>query len=232
MKTKEIIKKNRKAIVLLSITIPTVNNQQSISIRGTGFIISKEGKFITNYHVYKEIPEGERNFLSVKVIDKDDNKGITYYREYKVKLIDKDEENDIALMQIVETDGNIFETIEGFGNSEDVEEGEEMLFVGYPLATELLSMGFGITMSSNSCIVSSVKKRGVDGSLHLFIIDTHVNNGSSGSPIFLKDSGKVVGVVSGKISQKIPLPDGKVIDIPANIGICIPSKYIENIIKK
>jgi S1-C subfamily serine protease len=231
MKTTELIKKNKKAIILLAVTIPAENNQQSISIRGTGFMISSDGKFITNAHVYNEIPENEKMFLNAKIMDKDDEKGITHYKDYKVRVIKIDNENDIALMQISETDDK-FEIIDGFGDSENIVEGEEVIFMGYPLATELISIGFGITLSANACMISSVKKRGSDGSLHFFMIDTHVNNGSSGSPVFLKDSGKIIGIASGKISQRIPMPDGKIIDIPANMGICRPSKYIEEIINK
>jgi S1-C subfamily serine protease len=67
--------------------------------------------------------------------------------------------------------------------------------------------------------------------LHFFLIDTHTNNGSSGSPLFSSESGKVIGVVSGKISVKIPAPDGKIVDIPANIGLCRPAKYINSLLK-
>jgi S1-C subfamily serine protease len=62
-------------------------------------------------------------------------------------------------------------------------------------------------------------------------MDTHTNNGSSGSSVFSKDSGEVIGIVSGKISTRIPAPDGKIFDIPANMGICRPSQYIKNLIK-
>lgn len=224
MKIPEIIEKNKKAIILIAINILEGDNRGKVSIRGTGFITSKDGKFITCAHVYKQIPPNELQYLEVSVPGKTDEKGITHYDRYKVKLLKMDEENDLALMQII-SEKNNFETIEGFGDSESVKEGDEVVFIGYPLATELLGMQFGITMSTNHCIISSVKKRGIDGSLHFFMVDTHINNGSSGSPVFLKETGKVIGIASGKISAKIPAPDGKVFDIPANMGICRPAKY-------
>ncbi|KPJ56910.1 hypothetical protein AMJ49_03255 [Parcubacteria bacterium DG_74_2] len=147
-----------------------------------------------------------------------------------MKLLKLDEENDLALMQII-SDKNNFEVTERFGDSESVKEGDEIVFIGYPLATELLGMKFGITMSTNHCIISAVKRRGIDGSLHFFIIDTHINNGSSGSPVFLKDTGKIMGIASGRISTKITTPDGKIFDVPANMGICRPAKYAINLIK-
>lgn len=232
METSEIIEKNKKAIILIDIQIPGENNQNKISIRGSGFIVSPDGKLITCAHVYKQIPENELPYLGVGVSGKTDEKGITHYDRYKVKLLKMDENNDLALMQIEAVEKIEFEPVISFGNSELIKEGDEVVFMGYPLATELLAMQFGLTMSANHCIISSVKRRGVDGSLHFFLVDTHINNGSSGSPVFLKDTGEVIGITSGKISSRIAAPDGKVLDIPANMGICRPSKYISELIDK
>jgi S1-C subfamily serine protease len=230
MKISEIIEKNKKSIILIDVQIPGEKDQKRISIRGTGFMVSNDGKLITCLHVYKQIPQSELPFLGVVVPGKIDEKGVIHYDRYQVNFIGSDEQNDLALMKII-SDKNNFETIKEFGDSESVKEGDELVFIGYPLATELLGMGFGITMSTNHCVVSSVKRRGIDGSLHFFIVDTHINNGSSGSPVFLKDTGKVIGITSGKISAKISAPDGKVFDIPANMGICRPAKYAINLIK-
>jgi serine protease Do len=230
MNISRIIEKNQNAIILIDIQIPGENNQKRISVRGTGFIVSKDGRFITCGHVYKQVPENEKGYLGVSVMGKTDERGITQYNRYGIKLLKIDEENDLALMQIV-SDRNDFNVIDKIGDSEKVKEGDEVIFIGYPLATELLSMGFGITMTTNHCIISSVKRRGKDGSLHFFLMDTHTNNGSSGSSVFSKDSGEVIGIVSGKISTRIPAPDGKIFDIPANMGICRPSQYIKNLIK-
>jgi len=231
MEISKIIEKNKNSVILVALYVPGENNQGKVSIRGTGFIISRDGKFITCGHVYKQIPQNDLPYLEVSVPGKIDEKGITHYDRYKVKLLKIDKENDLALMQII-SDKNNFETIEGFGKSESVKEGDEVVFIGYPLATELLGMRFGITMNTNHCIISSVKRRGIDGSLHFFMIDTHINNGSSGSPVFLKDTGKVIGIASGRISAKISSPEGKILDIPANMGICGPAKYIIDLINK
>lgn len=234
MEIKQIIEKNKNAIVLVDVFIPNSegSNQGQLSVRGTGFIISSNGKFITNAHVYKQIPENELQYLGVRVSSKMNEKGIITYDRYKAKLLNKDEENDIAVMEIVTDEPKEFSVIEGFGDSEVVREGEDVVFIGYPLATELLGLGFGITMSANKCIISAVKRRGVDGSLHFFFVDTHINNGSSGSPVFNQETGKVIGIASGKISQTVELPDKRKIDVPANMGLCRPVKYVGNLIEK
>lgn len=230
MNIQDIIAKNRPAIVLLDVQIPGDGQQKQITIKGTGFIISADGKFVTNAHVYRQVTEKEMPNMGVSVPGKIDEKGRQFYDRYPAKLLQIDDENDVALMQIVAD--KEFPTVEAIGDSQDIKEGDGLVYIGYPLAIEMLQMGFGLTMTTNQCIVSSIKLRGADGSMHFFLIDTHTNNGSSGSPVFSTDTGKVIGVVSGKISSRIPAPDGKMIDIPANIGICRPIKYINDLLEK
>jgi len=232
MKISEIISKNEKAIGIIDVVIPVENNQSKISVRGTGFVISEDGRFITCAHVYKQVPENEKKFLGIAVVEKMDEKGLTFYKRHTLELVKIDEVNDIALLQIVKiAPDEKFTPIQDFGDIKNIYEGEELVFIGFPLATELLGMKFGITLATNHCILSSVKRRGADGSLNFFMIDTHTNNGSSGSPVFSRDNGKLIGMISGKISAKVPAPDGKVIDIPANMGICRPVNYIKDILK-
>lgn len=229
MKIPEIIEQNKKAVLLVDVRIPKEGNQVNINIKGTGFIISEDGKFVTNAHVYRQIQESEMEYAGVSVPGMTDEKGLTHYDRFKMEKIDIDDENDIAVLKIVSD--KKFETVQGMGNSEIVKEGEDAVYIGYPLAPELLNMGFGITMTTNKCIISSVK-RNMNGALHFFLIDTHANNGSSGSPLFNQD-GQAIGVVSAKIiSARVPGPDGKMIDIPANMGICRPIKYAIDLINK
>jgi len=228
MKISKIIEENKDSIIQLAIEMLVDNNQRKISIRGTGFIISEDGKFITNAHVYKQISEEEKPYLIAKVPGEKSGT-MTKYESHKIKLLEIDEENDVAIFKLL--NDKKYKNIDGFLNSELVREGDRVVYMGYPLATELLSLGFGITLSTNSCIISSIKRRGSDGSLHYFMVDTHTNPGSSGSPVFSEKSGKILGIVSGNISSKIPGPDGKEIMVPANMGICRPATYIEKIIK-
>jgi len=128
MKISEIIEKNKNSIILIALYIPEAEkaNQGKVSIRGTGFIISRDGKFITTGHVYKQIPQNELPYLEASAPGLVDEKGITHYDRYKVKLLKMDDKNDLALMQII-SDKNNFETIAGFGNSELVKEGDEVV---------------------------------------------------------------------------------------------------------
>lgn len=235
MKKSEIFEKNKDSIVQLDVVIPEGENRQKMSIRGSGFIVSKDGYLITNAHVYSKLSEKEKKYFGAKVPEETDTKGIAHYKRYKVELVDLDKKNDIALMKL-DIKGNkkkMFQHIDKIGDPDNVNAGDDVVFLGYPLALELLKMGFGITLSADSCIISSVKRRGADGSLHFFMIDTHINNGSSGSPVFLVETGEIVGIASGKVSTQIPRPEkGVKVDVPANIGICRPANYITNLLSK
>lgn len=232
MKKSTIFEENKNSIILLDVIVPKENNQSKITIMGTGFIISKDGKFITCAHVYNQVPENERQFLGAKVPSETNKEGIIKYNRYNVELLDVDKENDVALMKIKTEKEVVFDPVKKIGNAFSVKEADEVIFAGYPLALELIMMGFGITMSLNRCIISSVKRRNIDGSLHFFMVDTHINNGSSGSPVFLTDTGEIIGIAAGKLSARIPNPKGGEIDVPANMGICRPVKYITELIER
>ncbi len=233
MENSKIIEKNKNSVILLRIVIPGPDSQTQLSIRGTGFIVSADGKFITSHHVYKEIPEDQRQYLEAQIPDRTEE-SVTHYERFGVELLKIDEENDVALMRIKNIDDKVFIPIQAIGDAERVKEGDEVILLGYPLATELLAMGFGITMSANHCIISSIKRRSADKSLHFLMADTHINNGSSGSPVFLKETGEVVGIASARISNRIqtdPTNQSKFADIPANMGICRPINYAKKLIQ-
>ncbi len=233
MTIKKIFEQNKEAILILDLVMPGEKaGQNKISIRGTGFIIDDEGRFITSAHVYNEIPENERQYLGAKIWAKQNSKGVVRYEKRDIELVGIDDENDIALMKLKSINNEKFKTVSGFGDDNKVTEGEDVVFIGFPLALELIMMQFGLTLSATKAIVSSVKRRTKDGSLHFFMIDSHINNGSSGSPLFHTESGKVIGVAGGKITAKVHGPEGKVFEIPANMGICRPINYIKKIIKE
>ncbi|MEK7612405.1 MAG: serine protease [Patescibacteria group bacterium] len=233
MKNKEIIEKNKKAILLLRLANKA---EGKISVRGTSFIVNSKGLFITAAHVYNSIPSNELELLEAQVMNEEVSKGVYNYLSYKVELLEMNKESDTALMRLLPASDqkNEFAYIspDEFGDPAALQEGDDLLFMGYPLATELIGMGFGITMTSIHCILSAMKYKGSDHSLHFLMVDTHTNPGVSGSPVFLKESGQVIAMVSGNVSQAVQSPDQKMVRIPANIGICQPINHIKEIIKK
>lgn len=135
--------------------------------QGSGFIISADGKIVTNYHVVKDATE-------VTVVMDDQ-------REYKAKVLGSDEKTDLALVQIEAKE--TFPTVPF--TSADTRVGDWVVAVGNP---------FGLGGTVTAGIVSA---RGRDigaGPYDDFLqIDAPINRGNSGGPTF-NIAGEVVGV--------------------------------------
>ncbi|MCZ6665991.1 MAG: DegQ family serine endoprotease [Gammaproteobacteria bacterium] len=137
---------------------------------GSGFIISKDGYIITNYHVVREADE-----VIVRMSDRS---------EHAARIIGSDARSDIAVLKIDTEDELPSVTL---GNSDDLKVGEWVLAIGSP---------FGFDYSVTAGIVSA-KGRSLPNENYVPFIQTDVaiNPGNSGGPLFNLD-GEVVGVNS------------------------------------
>jgi serine protease Do len=136
---------------------------------GSGFIISKDGYVMTNYHVVKDGDE-----IIVRLSDR---------RELKAEIIGVDPRSDVALLKIDATGLPVAK----IGKSSDLEVGEWVLAIGSP---------FGFDHSATAGIVSA-KGRSLPRENYVPFIQTDVaiNPGNSGGPLFNQE-GEVVGVNS------------------------------------
>ena len=136
---------------------------------GSGFIISKDGYVMTNYHVVKDADE-----IIVRLSDR---------RELKADVIGVDTRSDVALLKIDATGLPVVK----IGKSSDLEVGEWVLAIGSP---------FGFDHSATAGIVSA-KGRSLPRENYVPFIQTDVaiNPGNSGGPLF-NQAGEVVGVNS------------------------------------
>jgi serine protease Do len=137
---------------------------------GSGFIVSKDGYVISNYHVIKGAGE-----IVVRLSDR---------REFKAEVVGSDPRSDIAVLK-VKSDGDL--PVVKLGRSEALQVGEWVLAIGSP---------FGFDHSVTAGIVSA-KGRSLPNENYVPFIQTDVaiNPGNSGGPLFNLD-GEVVGVNS------------------------------------
>jgi len=143
--------------------------EKDTSSLGSGFIISKDGYVVTNYHVIRDADE-----IIVRLSDR---------RELSAKLVGKDKRSDIALLKVEADNLPVLET----GSSKDLKVGEWVVAIGSP---------FGFDHSVTAGIVSA-KGRSLPTENYVPFIQTDVaiNPGNSGGPLFnLK--GEVVGINS------------------------------------
>ena len=136
---------------------------------GSGFIISKDGYILTNYHVIKDANE-----IIVRLSDR---------REIIAEMVGNDPRSDIALLKVEADDLPIVK----LGNSDNLKVGEWVLAIGSP---------FGFDYSVTAGIVSA-KGRNLPRENYVPFIQTDVaiNPGNSGGPLFNLD-GKVIGINS------------------------------------
>jgi trypsin-like peptidase len=155
--------------------------------QGTGFLVSTDGRIVTNYHVI----EGASSAI-VKVPDG------AFYDVDGVLAFDK--ARDLA---VIKAHGQNFHVVI-LGNSDRVQVGEEVVAIGSPLSLES-------TVSSG--IVSGIRNIEEEGGKFLQIT-APISPGSSGGPVF-NMSGEVVGITTlylkngENLNFAIPINDAK-----------------------
>lgn len=136
---------------------------------GSGFIVSADGKILTNAHVI----DGADS-VTVRLSDKS---------EHQAKILGKDTATDIAVLQI---DAKNLPVVK-LGNSDQLSVGEWVLAIGSP---------FGLDYTATQGIVSALGRSLPNETYVPFIqTDVPVNPGNSGGPLF-NMRGEVVGINS------------------------------------
>ena len=173
--------------VIVSI-ITSDKNGKPVAL-GTGFLVSTDGRIVTNYHVIK----GASSAI-VKLSDG------AFYDVDGVVAFDK--ARDLA---VIKAHGQTFPVVT-LGNSDRVQVGEEIVAIGSPLSLES-------TVSSG--IVSGIRTIKEEGGKFLQIT-APISPGSSGGPLF-NMAGEVVGITTlylkggENLNFAIPVNDAKVL---------------------
>lgn len=154
---------------------------------GSAFLISKDGYLLTNYHVIK----------NKKTVNVQFSESLTLTAD----VIRGDDRYDVALLKI---NGSGFTPLEIL-NSDSALAGEDVFAIGTP---EDVSLGQSVTKG----VLSG--KRKIAEKIYLQT-DVTINSGNSGGPL-LNEDGKVIGIVSMKLT-------GKGIE---GLGFCVPTNTI------
>ena len=152
-------------------TFPVITNKGF----GSGFVISPDGYFLTNYHVIA----GQDSSIKILISEND---------SLTASIVRVSEFADLALLKC---DRN-FEMAILMDPTLEVSLADEVYAIGTPLSIEL-----GQTVSKG--IVSGMRKNDIN--IKIIQTDVSVNPGNSGGPLLSSD-GKLIGVVSAKIAGK------------------------------
>ncbi len=161
--------------------------------QGSGFLISKDGHVVTNYHVIRD-----GNSAVVKLPN-----GIFFAVD---GVLVSDEDRDVAIIKV---HGKGFKALT-LGDSDRLQVGEEVVAIGNPLSLES-------TVSNG--IVSAIRTVEAEGGKFLQIT-APISPGSSGGPLF-NMAGNVVGITTSHIkggeNLNFAIP---INDVKPMIGLC------------
>ena len=162
---------------------------------GTGFLISRDGHLVTNYHVVEN-----NTRLQVTLFRKTD-KGFEKNEFRKVRIVALQPLRDLAILQLDpdETKGKLPEPVV-LNDRDDLRVGDLVFAIGNPA---------GLERSVTQGIVSSTT-RPID-QMRLIQTDAAINPGNSGGPIF-NARGEVVAVACAGAA----VFEGLAFGIPAN----------------
>jgi 2-alkenal reductase len=174
---KDLVKKVNPSVVAIIGEDKTLNNETiddyyyskipSGLMHGSGVIVSKDGRIITNNHVVQDMKE-----IYVVLFDK---------RAFKAKLLYNNKDIDLALIKI---DCKGLKPII-FEKQENISAGDDVIAIGTPL-------NFGWSNSVSKGIISGLN-RPIEETYTFLQTDVSINPGNSGGPLINMD-GKLVGI--------------------------------------
>lgn len=169
---------------------------------GSGFILTKDGYVLTNYHV----------------IENSDSITVTSYdgTAYDAQLIGYDESLDTAILKI-EPDTELTPVV--LGNSDALNVGDSVIAIGNPLGELTFSLTAGAVSALDRKVTMSSSV-----TMDLIQTDCAINSGNSGGALF-NLYGEVVGITNAKYSSSSSSEAS--ID---NIGFAIPINDVVPII--
>ncbi len=193
-----------KFIKMFPSSLPTSpGNSRNVQGSGSGFFMTSNGIIATNAHVL----EGAS---SIEVVYSDQNGE----HIHKAKILLKDSNNDVALIQIADEDFKPIKSIP-YTIKENASVGSNVFTIGYPL-NDVMGTNHKVTngiISANSGIADDIR---------YYQISVPLQPGNSGGPLFNKD-GNVVGITSARLNSKAV---GTEVE---NVNYAIKSTYLLNI---
>jgi S1-C subfamily serine protease len=120
-------------------------------------------------------------------------------------------------------------------NGEEViEEGTEIATAGFPMGTDALTAPgwvHQLTPTLQRGIISAVLPFACP-TPHAYAVNIMVQGGASGSPVFLSESGQVIGVLYASLNDSSVSRGNDVYTVPTNISYVVPSHYLRRSLEK
>ncbi len=172
---------------------------------GTAFILTKDGLAVTNKHV---VEDNTAEYVAV----------LSDGTELSAEVLDRDPLNDVALVQLYNSDGDLPElsTFE-FADSDSIQIGEPVLAIGNALGEYSNTTTAGIISAIGRNILASSGYGSAESLVDLIQTDAAINPGNSGGPL-INLYGEVVGMNTAVDSTA------------AGIGFAIPANDVAMVV--
>jgi S1-C subfamily serine protease len=171
---------------------------------GSGFVWSKQGYIVTNFHVIYGA-----DTIKVTLADRS---------EHQAKIVGADPDHDLAVLQI-KVPENLMEPL-AVGASHDLRVGQKVLAIGNPFGLDhTLTTG---VVSALGRTIKSMSNRTIEGVIQT---DAAINPGNSGGPL-LDSSGRLIGV-----NTQIVSPSGAYAGIGFAVPVDTVNRIVPELIK-
>jgi S1-C subfamily serine protease len=178
---------------------------------GTGFLLTRSGLIVTNWHVVSDAKQIAVIFPGWK-------------ETAETQIVLKDVVNDLAILRVSDT-AKLVDVCHDLpfqlATAKDVVLGQRVSTVGYPLSTLL-----GSNPKFSEGVISS--RSGIDDDPRWFQISAAIQPGSSGSPLF-DQNGNIIGVVVATLDAAKAFQITN--SIPQNVNWAIKSDYLLNLVQ-
>jgi len=207
------------------------SHKPTLDFRGTGFVVGNGRQVITNYHVIPEKLDRQQNeTLSIFVGRGKGGKAMP------VKVLRKDKNHDLALLEII---GGSLPAMR-LGDSSFIREGSDIAFTGFPIGMVLGLYPVthrGIISAITPIVIPSVSSRSITAAqmkrmrdpFEVYQLDATAYPGNSGSPVYNRHTGEVVGVIN---SVFVKGSKETVLEKPSGISYAIPVRYVHDLLKQ
>lgn len=172
---------------------------------GSGSIIDKEGRILTNNHVVQDAEK-----LEVTLSNK---------KTYQARFLGSDPDNDLAVIQIEAPKEELI-TI-SLGAAKDLFVGQKVLAIGNPFGLDR-TLTTGIVSGLARPVKSEMTNRLIEGVIQT---DAAINPGNSGGPL-LNSRGQMIG-----INTMIYSPSGGSVGIGFAVPVETAKRVIDDILK-
>lgn len=190
---------------------PNTHPEQRAS--GSGVLISEDGYIVTNNHVVTNGGNGVADEITVTLHNR---------KTYKARVIGRDPSSDIAVLKI---DGNKFPFLL-YGNTANIQLGQWVLAIGYPLNLETTVTAGIISATGRSININQRQTTAGDSPVESSIqTDAAVNQGNSGGAL-VNTNGELIG-----INFAILAPSGTYAGYSFAIPVNIVKKIVDDIVR-